>query len=97
MDPLPKFLAKTSWAIPLAFSTYVHLHNVDGPFIPPNYDPWVRLRTCDDEIDSCPLENADLVVVVDAEEEHGDEEDGDQHGDQRQRVEELSRNHERWK
>jgi hypothetical protein len=55
----------------------------------------VRLRTCDDEIDSCPLENADLVVVVDAEEEHGDEEDGDQHRDQRQRVEELGRNHER--
>ena len=54
-----------------------------------------RLRTCDYEIDSGPLENADLVVVVDAEEEHGDEEDGDQHRDQRQRVEELSRHHER--
>ena len=54
------------------------------------------LLTCGNEIYSRPLEDTDFVVVVDAEEVHGHEEDGDQHGDEGQCVEELGRHHEGW-
>ena len=45
----------------------------------------------DDEVDAGPSEDGDTVVLVDAEEVHHDEDDGDQHPDEAQREEELRR------
>ena len=49
----------------------------------------------DDEVDAGPPEDADAVILVDAEEVHHDEDDGDQHADEAQREEELRRLEER--
>ena len=48
-------------------------------------------RARDDEVDAGPPEDGDAVVLVDAEEVHHDEHDGDQHPDEAQSEEELSR------
>lgn len=51
----------------------------------------------DDEVDARPPQHANPVVLVDAEQVHRDEDDGDQHPDEAQREEELRGHEERWK
>jgi hypothetical protein len=50
--------------------------------------------TCNQEINSRPFEYTDPVVVINAQEVHGHKENSNEHGNQRQCVEELSCNHE---
>jgi len=50
----------------------------------------------DDEVDAGPPEDGDAVVLVDAEEVHDDEDDGDEHADEAQREEELRCLEEGW-
>ena len=51
----------------------------------------------DDEVDAGPSEDADAVVLVDAEKVHHDEDDGDEHANEAEREEELGCNEEGWK
>lgn len=53
------------------------------------------MRTTDDEVDSCPLEDSDALVVVDKEKVHRDENDPNEHPDEAQGEEELSGHKER--
>ena len=56
-----------------------------------------EILTCNQEIDSNDLEQVWPVLVVEAEQDNDDEDDGDQHVDERQREEELGGHEKCWK